>query len=426
VHPAKTLSAARRQRDILSPPKANDRSFLLRYSMHSMTFNRALLAAACTAAALLAGCGGGGDAAGPKVAIARVFVAGDSLADAGTFGFKFTVQDAANPATGFPVFPQIVAQDFGINGQCNFFKFTGTTFVPNSTPGCTNFAIGGGRVVNPASQGGAAGPQAVPLQLATAANVVGGSWGASDLILVDGGGNDAADLVGAYLGAAGGGAGLAAYQAFLSQQIDGPTLAATLGQPNGGALAAGLYMQKVADTYYNAIKASTLDKGATHVAVLNAPDITLTPRFQAVLGGVAQASGGGSAGATAAATLQGAIRQWIGAFNTELATRIGTDARVALVDFNADFTDEVTNPAAYGLTNVAKASCPVVGVDSQGLPAYNFPACTSAALDAAPPAGAAAGWWNTWAFSDGFHPTPFAHHLLAASVARALARAGWL
>ena len=63
--------------------------------MHSMTFNRALVAAACSAAALLAGCGGGGDAAGPKVAISRVVVAGDSLADVGTFGFKFTVQNAA-------------------------------------------------------------------------------------------------------------------------------------------------------------------------------------------------------------------------------------------------------------------------------------------------------------------------------------------
>lgn len=394
--------------------------------MQFTKLNRAFLGAALTAAALLSACGGGGDAAGPKVAISRVVVAGDSLADVGTFGFKFTVQNAASPATGFPIFPQVVAQDFGIDSQCNFYRFTGTTFVANSTPGCTNFAIGAARVVNPASQGGPAGPQSIPLQLATAAGVVGGSWSTTDLVLVDGGGNDVADLVGAYLGAASGGPGLAAYQTFLLQQIDGATLAATLGQANGGALAAGLYMQKVADTYYNAIKASALDKGATHVAVLNAPDITLTPRFQAVLGGVAQASGGGTAGATAAATLQGAIRQWIGAFNAQLKARVGDDARVALVDFYADFTDEVTNPAAYGLTNATKASCPVVGADSQGLPAYNFPACTSAALDAAPPAGAAAGWWQTWAFSDGFHPTPFGHRLLAASVARALARAGWL
>jgi len=95
------------------------------------------------------------------------------------------------------------------------------------------------------------------------------------------------------------------------------------------------------------------------------------------------------------------------------------------VPFFQDFTDEVTNPTAYGLTNATTASCPVVSLTA-GLPNYSFPPCTSAALDAAPPAGLAAGWWNTWAFSDGFHPTPFGHRLLAASVSRALARAGWL
>lgn len=391
----------------------------------SRTFERGLLAAACAAAALLASCGGGGDAAGPRVAIARVIVAGDSLADVGTFGFKFTVQNSADPA-GFPIYPQLIAQDFGITSQCNFYRFTGTTFVANSTPGCTNFAIGAGRVVNPASQGGAAGPQSIPLQLATAANAAGGTYTATDLVLVDGGGNDAADLVGAYLGAARGGAGLTAYQAFLAQQLDAATIAATLAQPNGGALAAGLYMQKVADTYYNAIKLNALDKGATHVAVLNAPDITLTPRFQQVLAGVAAANGGGTAGATASATLKGAIQQWITAFNTELSARISGDSRVALVPFYEDFTDEIAHPVDYGLSNVTQAACPATGVDSSGLPSYTFTTCTSAALDAAPPTGLAAGWWQTWTFSDSFHPTPYGHRLLASSISRALARAGWI
>jgi outer membrane lipase/esterase len=384
-----------------------------------------LLAAAFAAAALLAGCGGGGDAAPPKAAIARMIVAGDSLADAGTFGARFTVQNSANPAAGFPVFPQIVAQDFGLPTQCNFYVYTGTTFAQNTTAGCTNYAIGGGRIVVPASQGGAANPQAVPTQLATAAQVAGGTYSASDLVLVDGGGNDAADLVTAYLGAASGAAGVTAYQAFLAQQLDAATIGGALSQPNGGAIAAGLYLQKLADTYYNAIKANALDKGATHVAVLDMPDITLTPRFQAALAQVAQASGGGTAGATAAATLQGAIQQWIGGFNSELKARIGGDARVAYVPFYADFTDEVTHPAAYALSNVTTPACAVVGVTSFNT-AADAAKCTSSALDAAPPTGLSAGWWQNWAFSDGFHPTPFGHRLLAASVSRALARAGWL
>jgi outer membrane lipase/esterase len=187
----------------------------------------------------------------------------------------------------------------------------------------------------------------------------------------------------------------------------------------GPAQAAGAYMQKLADTFYGQIKAQVLDKGATHVAVLNMPDITLTPRFRMVLAGVTQ-----QAGATAAQTLQGAIRQWIGAFNAKLKANIGTDSRVALVDFYADFTDEVNNPASYALSNATDAACPVTGVGSDGLPSYTFPTCSSAALDALP--GKTAGWWKSYAFSDGFHPTPLGHGLLAASVSRALARAGWL
>lgn len=389
--------------------------------MHLRRFHLALLSAACTAV-LLSACGGGGDSEAPKASITRVVVAGDSLADAGTFGFKFTVQNSANLAAGFPIWPQIVAQDFGVANQCNFYAFNGTTFIANPTPGCTNFAIGGGRIMNPASQGGAAGPQSVPLQLATAASVAGGTWSSTDLILVDGGGNDAADLVTAYLNAAQGGTAATDYQTFLSQEIDPTTLAAVLSQPNGGALAAGLYMQKLADTYYAAIKTNLLDKGATHVGVLNVPDVTLTPRFQGVLAQVALANGGGTTGATAAATLQGAIQQWITAFNNELKADVGSDSRVAVVDFYADFTQEITNPAAFGLTNVTQASCQATGVD----PGDAFTPCTTNALDAAPPTGLTAGWWQTWAFADGFHPTPFGHHLLAASVSRALARAGWL
>ena len=61
----------------------------------------------------LIGCGGGSDL-GPKVDINRVFVAGDSLADVGTFsGLKFTVQNAADPAAGYPIWPQLVTFAFG-------------------------------------------------------------------------------------------------------------------------------------------------------------------------------------------------------------------------------------------------------------------------------------------------------------------------
>src|SRR5207237_5491704 len=145
----------------------------------------------------------------------------------------------------------------------------------------------------------------------------------------------------AYLGAASGSAGVAAYQAFLAQELDAATIGATLVQPNGAAIAAGLYMQKLADTYWGTVKANTLDKGATHVALLNMPDVTRTPRFQAVLAQVAAANGGGTTGAAAAAALQSAIQSWIQAFNARLATDVAGDTRVALVPFYEDFSDEM-------------------------------------------------------------------------------------
>ena len=362
----------------------------------------------------LSGCGGN-DALPPKASISKVYVMGDSLADAGTFGIKFTVQDASN-VKGFPIWPQIVASNFGLQAldQCNFYSLNSNGTVraaPN--PACTNFAIGGGRIFydsNPSN------PLNVGIQMQTKASIAG--YSSSDLVLIDGGGNDAADLVGAYLGLP---SGLAAYQTFLAQQLDPGTIAALLPQTNGPALAAGAYMQALADTFYGQIKAQVLDKGATRVAVLDMPDITLTPRFGMVLAGVATATNTATAQA-----LQAGIRQWIGAFNTRLQSKFAGDSRVVVVPFFADFTDEINNPGAYQLSNATDASCPVTGVGSDGLPSYTFPTCTSAALDAAPPTGKAAGWWKSYAFSDGFHPTPYGHQLLAASVSRALARAGWL
>jgi phospholipase/lecithinase/hemolysin len=368
------------------------------------------LAASAVAAAVLVACGGGGDPAGPKVAISRVVVAGDSLADAGTFGGKFTVQRASNPAQGYPVYPQIVASNYGVTNLCNFFSSStgGASFTTNAN--CEDFAVGGGRIYNLASQGGANAPFSIGFQLGAALQANGGSYTSSDLIIVDAGGNDAADLVGAYLGAATGQAGLQAFQAFLAQQLDATTIGTLLPQPNGAALAAGAYMQKLADTYWGTVKAATLDKGATHVAILNMPDITLTPQFAGVLAQV-----GAAYGQASATELKGAIQQWIQAFNAKLVADVNGDTRVAVVPFYEDFTDEVTNPAAYGLTNVTTPTCSDTG----------FPAtCVDAQLDAA--AGTTPGWWQTYAFANSFHPTPFGHSLLASSVSRAIARAGWL
>lgn len=101
--------------------------------------------------------------------------------------------------------------------------------------------------------------------------------------------------------------------------------------------------------------------------------------------------------------------------HVRLQGRLGSDPRVVLVDLRTAVADQVARAAEFGLTDALHAACPVTGSTSSGLPEWTLQTCTSAALDAALPG------WTTWAFSDGFHPTPLGHRLLADTVTRALA-----
>jgi len=354
----------------------------------------------------IAACGGN-DSLPPKTNISKVYVMGDSLADVGTFGgVKFTVQDPVKPSNSL-IWTQLIANYFGLNGgaQCHFYTLTGTTFAPNPTAGCTNYAIGGGRVRVKDADGGALNPLTVGTQMATRA--LAGDYNANDLVLIVAGGNDAADLTTAVLQA---GANPMALQTLLKQQLTDEQTGQLLGADPSGAAAGNAYMTALANTLFNDVKTKVLDKKATHVAILNMPDITITPLLQATLSTMPPATASG---------VQALVRTWVTTFNTQLKTNIANDSRIALVDFYTDFQDEVSKPADYGLAN---ATTPVCTVD-KSVTLGKFP-CFSTELDALP--GKTPGWWKTYAFSDGFHPTPFGHSLLAASVARALARAGWL
>ncbi|HKW83560.1 MAG TPA: SGNH/GDSL hydrolase family protein [Burkholderiaceae bacterium] len=370
------------------------------------------------ASLLVAACGGGGSDGSTRVQITSVKVMGDSLADSGTFGFKFTVQGAQSF-----IYPERIATNYSVSTLCPFYLFNGTTFVANPTAGCTNYAIGGGRINNYTAP---TAPLSIPQQLATAGSVA-GTYKSTDLLVIDGGGNDAADLVGAYLRVPSDSG--AAYSALLQTVLPSATVQAALAQGAAGfASIGGTYMTALADVFYNAIKANALDKGAQHVVVLNMPGITNTPRFQMVLDSIAAANGGGTAGATARASAEGLFNSWISAFNSELAAKFNGNSNVALVDFYTSFNDQIASPAQYLLTNVKTPACPPTGTGSDGLLTYNFSTCTDAALSATtPPAGSdgTANWWKSYAFSDSFHPTPYGHDLLARRIMKSLADAGW-
>jgi hypothetical protein len=206
----------------------------------------------------------------PKTVAPSVKVFGDSIMDSGTFGYKFTIQgpDKANP---YLLFPEIVAANFGVPKLCPFFNFNGTTFLPNTA--CTNFAVAGARVNNLVnSTPGAASntsPFSVTYQLATGSATL----APTDLVIVDGGGNDLAELVGAYLGASTP-AGVVAYMTALGTLLPPTTVATIIGAvPTATSMgnAGGAYAQAIGTTLAASIKANVIAKGVSKVVVINAP-----------------------------------------------------------------------------------------------------------------------------------------------------------
>jgi outer membrane lipase/esterase len=380
-----------------------------------MKLQRKTLWVALAAAALLTACGGGGADTTPLAPIRGVKVVGDSLADSGTFGYKFTVQGTAPTGTGATLlWVDRVAATYSQTLCAHYASADNISFL--TKPGCTNYAVGGGRINNITAP---TSPVSVTQQLKDAGAA---GYVASDLLLIDGGSNDAADLIGAYLRA--GTDGGASYKALLSSVLDAATVNAVLAGGSAGLVqGGGAYMKALAAQFAATIKANALDKGATRVAVLNIPDILKTPRFKLVVGSIAAAQG------TAASVQATAVFDaWIQAFNTQLSASLGGDSRVAIVNFNESSKDQADQPAQYQLSNTTTPVCPATGRGNDGLPTYSFPTCTAAALSAAPPVGVTGGadWWKFYAFSDSFHPSPYVHQLMAQLVSRSLSQAGWL
>ncbi len=376
----------------------------------------------------LAACGGASDGSNvtPKAATLSAKVFGDSVMDSGTFGYKFTIQsaDTTNP---FLVFPEIVAANFGVSKLCPFFNFNGTTFVPNVA--CTNFAVAGARVNNLVNSTPGAASNTSPFSVTYQMAAGSATLATTDLVIIDGGGNDLAELTGAYLSATDP-AGVGAFMSALGTLLPAETVAAIIGAsptPTSMGNAAGAYAQAIGQTLAASIKANVVSKGVTKIVVINAPDITTSPRFQAVLGAVAA-----QAGTAQRDAVEGAVRGWTQALNASLAAGLaGTN--VQIWDFYSEGAKITANPAQFGITNTTTPACPMVagGLSSVGLAALDNPAtvaaCNSASMSANIPVGETSpNWWKGYAFSDQFHFSPTMNQLIAQSINLQLAKAGWL
>lgn len=370
---------------------------------------------AVAAAAVLASCGGGVDTA-------AVRVVGDSLADNGTFGFKFTVQGSATAP--LYIWTEVVTSAVEAPALCSRYAATGPSSVALNPAAakCTSYGVGGGRV-NPTGTAGDSTPFSIVQQMKDMAAA--GNFGDTELLLADGGGNDIADMVGAFLAA--GTDGGAAYVGLLGELLTPAQVGAAAAGGQAGLVAGGAqYATALANVYADALTAHALNKGATRVVVVNAPNVVKTPRFQAVLAGVSAASGGGSAGAAAAAAVAAVADGWVQVFNGQVKTRFANESRVAVVDFYGELNKWLATPATYGLTNTTTPACPITGQESNGLPSYNIATCTATSLSAAPqPGTSGADWWKTYVFSDNFHGTPRTNQLMADLVTSTLSAKGW-
>lgn len=361
------------------------------------------------AALALTACGGGGGDSPPSSAprTTAVKVAGDSLNDSGTFGLKFTVQGT------YAIWTEHVAAAVSAPALCP--AYTSALALKPVSAGCTSHGVGGGAINRPGTADDTT-PLSIVQQLKDIRTQQ-ARYNPEELLLVDGGGNDMADLTGAFLNAAGdSGASFVA----LAGELLSPSEVGSFGAdlPAMGTA----YATKLADLLADTITTEALDRDAQRVVVITAPDVTRTPKFLAVL---ALVNASGPSGPAQVTAIKATVSQWTTAFNNRIKARFAVHSRVVVVDFYAEFNKWLDTPTTYGLTNTTTPACPRVGT-SGGLPTYNIASCTDTSLSAAPPPGETGpNWWKSYVFSDDFHGTPRTNELMGQLVVRALEAKGW-
>ena len=375
----------------------------------------ALLALALASA--LAGCGGSGNGY-------NLLTAGDSLSDTGTYGFRFTVQGTESAPN--LVWTELVAAAVTVAAPCPRYRVgaDGKVTANASATQCNGYAVGGAQInlSDQTSPGGDATPMSVLQQIRDMArerNTV----LARELILIGGGGNDAATVFGLWLqwqsetDPAKSATLLAAWKALMTEVLGAARVNAA-GTPQALSALGPEYMAALADNLVATMRTELFSNNAKRVVVANVPDIAQTPRMKAVLSPLKQL-----ADQTAYVTANTYASTLVTQFNDRLSAQLAGESRAGIFDLRASLNAWVNQPPAT-LTEVNTPACPQTGT-SQGIPTYTLSSCSAASL-AAIAGGRAANWWESYLFSDDFHPTPRGHQMAADIVVREVLRdRGW-
>ena len=365
-----------------------------------------VLAAALAVSAMLAACGGSGPGdQTPRVTYGKMVNFGDSLSDVGTYRVSFVAsvygggEYSINPlpteiTTALTNWTEFLAAQLVLPRPCAAVTGLNTVTNPNlpyppvpraTHANCFDWAQGGSRVTNPVGPGNAL--LFNPANPATYSNAIGQltepvvtqianhlavqpQFAADDLVTVFAGGNDL----------------------FINLATFSATVAAG-GDPVAAQQAAVGAMVTAADDLAGYVSTKILANGATHVVVLNLPDVSLTPM--------------GLENPTA----QPLILAMTQAFNGELAAKMPAGDSILFVDAFTSSQQQAAAPAMFGLTNVTDPACDLTKVSSSLL-------CSAATLIAADV--------SFYEYADTVHPTPYGYRLLSQLVAQQMAIRGWL
>jgi len=364
-----------------------------------------LILAAVVASALV-GCG-------DSTSTFRVLTAGDSLSDSGTFGYRFTVQGTATAPNR--VWTELVAAGVGMETPCPRYGLTNTGVALNAAAAqCNGYAVAGARI-NPVGQADDTTPLSVIQQLKDLTRER-KQLSNRDIVLISGGGNDAATVFEYWLGANSPDAGTAAASAaaFRSLMVEllGEANVPATPDANQRNVLAVQYMSALANLLETTVRDQLLANGTARVVIANVPNITQTPRMEAVLATIADIP--------TRTNVRGLGLALVNAFNNQLATRFQGESKVAVYDLMKSLDAWVNDPPPE-FTIANTPACPASAPGK-----YSISTCSAALLSSAEVAGVRpANWWETYLFSDDFHPTPRGHIEASKQVLEIVRARGW-
>jgi outer membrane lipase/esterase len=179
------------------------------------------------------------------------------------------------------------------------------------------------------------------------------------------------------------------------------TVAASPGSAPAAATAAVTAMATAATELAGYVNTKVIGNGAKYVVVVNMPDVSSTPFA--------------TAQDAAAPGTKAFINTLVTTFNTQLQTLLANNSKVLFVDAYTIHRDEISNPSAYGLTNVTTPACNLTAATN---PIGSSLMCNAGNLSP--------GTDSNYLFADSVHPTPFGYLLLARLVSKDMLIKGWL